>query len=183
MPIAWPPEERGADWNRADAVTQKLMDSELQVDVTNLGNVGAEFDGTALDPGIGFGWTINRGANLRCLGFDYEGPTLSSQPNPAQQFNQRTTTNNGVNYIQYDWARSNTALTGVSRDSTGAVLGLCSIDLFTLADQVAASAVSDASGNFSFSNPGTGPFYIVAYKAGSPDVAGTTANTLLPTAV
>lgn len=181
MPIAFPPEERGADWNRADAIRQKLVDSELQIDVTNLGNVGAEFDGTALDPGIGFGWTINRGVNLRSLGFDYEG-TSPDRANPAQQFNQRNNFDNGLLQIQYDWAQSNTALTGVTRDSTGAILAGCRVTL-NQGNVIVAEATSDGSGGFTFSNPGSGPFFIVAYKAGSPDVAGTTVNTLLPAAV
>lgn len=78
----------------------------------------------------------------------------------------------------------NFEISGVSRDSTGAVLGDCTIDLFqTGGDILTQSTVSNVSGNFSFSNPGTGAFYIVAYKTGSPDVAGTTVNTLYPTAV
>ena len=183
MPIAFPPEERGADWNRADAIMQKLVSAELQVDVTNLGNVGIEFDGSTLDSGVGFGWLINIGVNLRSLGFDYEDVTVASRPNPAKQSNQFTNVDNGLTYIQYDWAQSNRALAGISRDSTGAALGLCAIDLFASSDLVVASTISDAAGNYSFVNPGTGPFYIVAYKAGSPDVAGTTVNTLLPAAV
>ena len=41
-----------------------------------------------------------------------------------------------------------------------------------------AKQTSDASGNFRFDDPGAGPFYVVQYKPGSPDVAGTTRNTL-----
>lgn len=75
---------------------------------------------------------------------------------------------------------SNTVLKGVSRNSSGAILGSCGVELFlTATDQVVQRTVSDASGNFTFPNPGTGPFYIVAYKAGAPDVAGTTVNTLI----
>ena len=76
--------------------------------------------------------------------------------------------------------RANAYITGVSRDSAGAVLGNCVVDLFLTAnDQFLMTRTSDASGNFSFPNPGTGPFYIVAYKVGSPDKAGTTVNTLV----
>ena len=74
----------------------------------------------------------------------------------------------------------NNFITGVSRDSTGAPLGNCDLDLYiTHVDVLAAQTTSDASGNFTFANPGSGPFYIVAYKTGSPDVAGTTVNTLV----
>jgi len=41
--------------------------------------------------------------------------------------------------------------------------------------------VSDGAGNFLFYPPDSGPYYIVAYKAGAPDVAGTTVNTLSTT--
>lgn len=75
----------------------------------------------------------------------------------------------------------NYAIAGVSRDSGGAALAGCVIDLFTTgSDALRDSQVSNASGNFSFAMPGTGPFYIVAYKAGGTDVAGTTVNTLIP---
>lgn len=80
--------------------------------------------------------------------------------------------------------RANFAITGVTRDSNGSILASCTVELFqTGGDIPTMRTTSDASGNFSFSNPGSGPFYLVAYKAGSPDVAGTTLNTLLPTAV
>ncbi len=76
--------------------------------------------------------------------------------------------------------RANLSIAGVSRDSTGAALAGCTIHLMlTGPDILAQVTTSDAAGNFAFSNPGSGPFYIVAYKAGSPDVAGTTVNTLV----
>jgi hypothetical protein len=80
------------------------------------------------------------------------------------------------------FALVNRALSGVTRDSSGTALPLCDLDLYmTHADTLAAQTQSDASGNFTFWNPGSGPYYIVAYKSGSPDVAGTTVNTLIAT--
>lgn len=76
----------------------------------------------------------------------------------------------------------NTALTGITRDSAGAVLGLCRVDLCQN-NVISRSITSDAGGNYSFVNPGSGPFFLVAYKQGSPDVAGTTVNTLHPAVV
>lgn len=77
--------------------------------------------------------------------------------------------------------RVNFAISGVTRDSGGVALGGCRVELYvTGSDQPLLLATSDASGNFNFGNPGTGPFYIVAYKAGSPDVSGTSVNSLLP---
>lgn len=76
----------------------------------------------------------------------------------------------------------NTALSGITRDSAGAVLGLCRVDLCKN-NTIRQSITSDAVGNYSFVNPGSGPFFLVAYKQGSPDVAGTTVNTLQPEVV
>ena len=70
-----------------------------------------------------------------------------------------------------------TYLNGVTRDSAGNPVGNVALDLFQ-GDRVIASTTSDASGNYSFVQPGSGPNYIVAYKVGSPDIAGTTVNTL-----
>ena len=69
----------------------------------------------------------------------------------------------------------NRALVGVSRDSGGAALGSCTVELYH-GKRIIASTVSDASGNFQFDNPGSGPFRIIADKAG---VAGVTAETLI----
>lgn len=75
--------------------------------------------------------------------------------------------------------RANFSLVGVSRDSAGAILGSCIIDLmYTAGDVLHLTTTSDASGNFRFDTMPNGPFYLVAYKPGSPDVAGTTVNTL-----
>ena len=76
-------------------------------------------------------------------------------------------------------------IAGITKDSTGAVLGSCTVHLFyTGPDQFISATTSDSStGAYSFKiGPTAGPFYVVAYKAGSPDVAGTTVNTLTPVA-
>ena len=79
---------------------------------------------------------------------------------------------------------ANFRLSGVTRDSGGTAIGACRVELFVTARDVAiAETVSDASGNFAFDMPGTGPFYLIAYKAGGTDLAGTTINTLMPVAV
>lgn len=75
----------------------------------------------------------------------------------------------------------NASITGVTRDSSSVALGNCVVQLFrTLDDLSLGETVSDGSGNYQiFPVPNVGgPYYIVAYKAGSPDVAGTTVNTL-----
>ena len=74
----------------------------------------------------------------------------------------------------------NRTVTGVTRDSNGIALGNCDLHLILSGtDNIAQELTSDASGNFTFNNPGSGPFYIVAYKVGTPDIAGTTVNTLV----
>jgi len=71
-------------------------------------------------------------------------------------------------------------ITGVTRDVTGAALASCPIVLFRTADNsIAAQTTSDASGNYLVNASPALTHYAVAYKAGSPDVAGTTANTLV----
>ena len=72
-------------------------------------------------------------------------------------------------------------LAGVTRNfASGAVVGNCRVELMlTAGDTNIAETISDASGNFVFPNPGTGPFYLIAYKVGAPDIAGTTVNTLV----
>lgn len=72
------------------------------------------------------------------------------------------------------------AITGVTKDSTGAPLGSCPVVLFRTADNsVAAQTTSDGSGNYRVDASPAIPHYAVAYKAGSPDVAGTTKNNLV----
>lgn len=74
-------------------------------------------------------------------------------------------------------------ISGVTRDSTGAALGLCAVHLFRTADDSEADQItSDANGAFEFRAPAPAQnYYMVAYLPGSPDVAGTTLNTLTAT--
>jgi hypothetical protein len=74
------------------------------------------------------------------------------------------------------------SISGITRDSTGVILGSCAVSLYrTLDNQVMETTTSDPStGAYSFSTVASGSaYYVVAYKAGSPDVAGTTVNTLV----
>lgn len=76
---------------------------------------------------------------------------------------------------------------GQSLDVNGNPLGTCVCKLYFTADGYSGAGskdtvwqtkTSDANGNFQFDVPSSDQFYIVAYKAGSPDVEGTTVNTL-----
>jgi hypothetical protein len=85
-----------------------------------------------------------------------------------------------------DWGKYSTRGTharkmviGVTRDSTGAPLGGCTVDLFnTAGDVVVDTVVSEPDGYFAVGDPNGVNCYMVAYLAGAPDVAGTTVNTL-----
>ena len=79
-------------------------------------------------------------------------------------------------------------LTGVTMDSTSIPIGSCQVDAFRSdSDTFVGGAVSDPGagahrGVFSIpvgSNSST--FYLVAYLPGTPDIAGTTVNTLTAT--
>lgn len=74
-------------------------------------------------------------------------------------------------------------LSGITKDSAGAVLANCTVRLFrTSDDKFIEQVVSDANGNYQFRSASLSePYYLVAYKTGSPDVAGTTVNTLVGT--
>lgn len=69
-------------------------------------------------------------------------------------------------------------VSGVTRDSSGAPLAGVTVDLFLSASDIKVdSVISDGAGAFTFGAT-AGPYYIVAYLAGAPDVAGTSVNTL-----
>jgi len=72
-------------------------------------------------------------------------------------------------------------ISGVTRDSAGAVLVSCVVELFRTEDDVEVdSTVSDGvTGAYVFNVVGLGQqYYAVAYKTGVPDVAGTTVQTI-----
>lgn len=174
MPIAFPPADRGPAYAPNNDVEQFTSG----FDISNLAMVGSEFTRDSLAPGLALDNNTSRAVNLRNLGYQYEAIYFGNQPNPVPA----PLMNDGNFVLQFDWAASNREIVGVTRTSTGTVLANCVIDLFeTGSDLVRGRTVSGADGSFNFGNPGTGPFYLVAYKTGSPDVAGTTVNTILPT--
>jgi len=71
---------------------------------------------------------------------------------------------------------------GFTQDGTGAALGSCLIQGFINSNDVyVGQCVSDGGGYYEFCSQYSGQaHYLVAYKPGSPDVAGTTVNTLVP---
>lgn len=78
------------------------------------------------------------------------------------------------------FATSSIYVNGVTRDGTGAALASCVVRLFRTHDNILVDqSLSDGSGLYTLRCSGSGTFYVVAYKAGAPDLAGTTINTLI----
>jgi len=71
-------------------------------------------------------------------------------------------------------------VSGFTRDSAGAILPSCPVHLFRTSDDLLMDVgTSDANGYYEFRTAIPAElYYVVAYKAGAPDVAGTTVNTL-----
>lgn len=74
-------------------------------------------------------------------------------------------------------------ITGITYDSTGVALPSCKVQIYRTADDSYVSdTTSDATTGY-YAIPASNVFthYLVAYLVGSPDVAGTTVNTLTGT--
>lgn len=72
-------------------------------------------------------------------------------------------------------------ISGITKDSAGIALASCVVHWFaTATDSQLDLVTSNSSGVYEFRTAGQPPttYYLVAYKAGSPDVAGTTRNDL-----
>lgn len=110
------------------------------------------------------------------------GDRVTFRSQPARMWLQFRGPQSGVVFRSLGNQRFHT-LSGVTRDSAGTVLASCVVDMFrTTDDTMVATTTSDGSGAFTLTvSAPAGPFYLVAYKAGSPDVAGTTVNTLIAT--
>lgn len=80
----------------------------------------------------------------------------------------------------------NLMITGITKDSTGAVLGGCVVKMVNAQTEILQDTeISDGNGNYNcpipkgLSQQQTTTWQIKAYKAGSPDVAGITRNDLV----
>ena len=74
------------------------------------------------------------------------------------------------------------AITGITKSISGTPIGGCTVKLFRTSDDAKlATTTSDGSGNYAFTVTGgaTTTYYVLAYKPGSPDLAGTTVNTIV----
>jgi hypothetical protein len=72
--------------------------------------------------------------------------------------------------------------TGVTRDAFGNRLGNCQVQLFnTATGTLVDTQTSDSQGNYNCGDPNNVTCFLVGYLSGSPDVAGTTVDTLTGT--
>lgn len=80
-------------------------------------------------------------------------------------------------------------VTGQTLDATSSALANCRVVAFETGRiskdgaPVAGETTSDGSGNFTLSVPNNGNYQLIAYKPGSPDVAGITRADVAPTAI
>ena len=171
MPIQFPQPDRDPPF--ASAANLFVMPGA--VDITNLEAPGTELTDFSFLSGFVDQQAAPAGVNLSAPGFDIS-IDYASRMNPlprAASDPQRTS-------LFFDYLSM--TLTGVTRDANGAILAGCVVDLFdTLTDTKQQATVSDANGVFWFSLMAPGPYYVVSYKVGSPDVAGTSINILQPT--
>lgn len=73
-------------------------------------------------------------------------------------------------------------ISGLTIDAATNVVGNVTVDVYeTVLDIIRGSTISDASGNYAVEIAGDIglTFYVRCYKVGSPDLAGTTVNTLV----
>lgn len=181
MPIQFPQPSRDNPldrwlWQRGAAIP-------LQQRAPNLGHVGVPFTSATLSPG--FPRRHNRAVNVRDLGkiFTVRGRAVVNPPESLKSPKQIQDSSTQRVY-QRVLVSTRYALSGVSRDNVGVALGDCTVMVFSNVDRtLIAETTSDGSGFWSVPVVRGWPFFLVEYKAGSPDVAGTSVNTLVPAIV
>lgn len=92
--------------------------------------------------------------------------------------------------VRFEQANVLWAISGTTRDSTGAALGDCVISAndsgrgtVDAVQTEVGQTISDGSGLYSLPVPMNTAYQLTAYKAGAPDVAGITRNDVTPIAV
>jgi hypothetical protein len=177
MPITFPPSNRLDDWRHHE---QLGVTPAIQIEANpNWSNV-AEFSANDLAPGTPIDFETGRHNNVgRSLGYTYE------DVGQAARLNQIVSPRRQALVAEFSILQTGTSsftMSGIAYDSTGTTPQASAvIDLFlTGSDTLVQSTVTDSAGAFWFSLMAPGPYYIVGYKPGSPDIAGTTVNTLNP---
>ena len=84
------------------------------------------------------------------------------------------------NRVRWQGSRLFYVVQGITRDVYGTPLPNCSVRLFrTSSNEFIGVVVSDGNGWYQIVTPYNDAHYLVAYKSGTPDVEGTTVNTIL----
>lgn len=166
MPIEIPQPLQGPDWNQPDTRWVKPPVGYVTV---NLADPGDDFTLESVITRV----PSQRSPNLWVLSAPFEDPSDTERPN---EINRTLNEDEKITFSPH----INT-VSGVSRDSTGAFLGFCTIDVFRdVTNEYVGRTTSDASGNWSLvvgAQPGT--FWVREYKDGIPDVAGTSNNGIM----
>ena len=135
------------------------------------GGTGSNIDGVA-NNGIGnrvnVGVAIVSGMGVNWTGGKHGGPNFPT----SWEFEVDS---NKQKYRGYFTVNGSIPL-GITKDSTGAALGSCRVDLFEAgSNKFLQTTTSDASGNYSFIVPtNSSNYYVRAYKAGGTNLFGTT---------
>lgn len=113
-------------------------------------------------------WWPGGSGRIGCGGaFDDSGS------NPTYGWSQPTWSTGG--------ASGRFAYVGYTRDQYGSPIAFATVKCFrTLNDTLQATVQSDAMGFYRITTPYAEGHYLVVYKAGPPDICGTTVNSLLP---
>ena len=132
--------------------------------------------GTALDPTVTSGESTNAPAELA------SGSGAAYDVTAAIGARAELVTITGIAFMPTITAVT-IAIRGVTRDQRGGIIGSCEVHCFRTSDDVEVGQVTSGSdGSFEIVVPAGVDHYLVAYKVGTPDVAGTTVNTLQGTA-
>jgi hypothetical protein len=180
MPIQFPPAPQWTSLNDASKLF-KVPGVQMQ---PNLARVGSPFTQNTFNPGIAV--PAARAVNVRQLGVNYTAPTETARVNPAMVVAQCPCSNNYVapTIMKRQTGRLNMAIMGVTRDVLNAAMPNARVMVFRTSDNEFIDEItSDAAGNYSILMLRSGPFFIVVYKVGAPDVTGATLNNIVPVQV
>lgn len=175
MPIQFPRPTGASRFYIEDQLRKLASKVFYVVPAPSFGNVGTTLSTFRLGDDTSVAVSVRKAVNLRNLGTQYQEVTQRSRPNPASELLRVADRTAGWNRV---YGTQNDRIVGVSRDAVGAPLGFCVVKVFrTVDDILVAATASDAGGNWTAYPNQAGPFYFVEYKAGGPDVFGTSPNT------
>lgn len=172
MPISFPVMPIGRPAIQAKNLIQKPFDV---IPAPNMGNPGFRFMADTLGSGRGKIYPRASACNPGVSeGKVFAIASIDRRPNPLKD--------NALWKELQGTLRM--TMSGITRDSAGAILGTCRVMIFRTEDNsFVAETVSDGSGAWSIVLLKGGPFFQVCYKVGAPDLAGTSLNTLVPVQV